>query len=191
MAALAQLLAIFLIFISSHAAKAGPIVAGDVVVTTAPADLQVAAGSASRAGSQPAGSLGIAAVRAVVAGVDWWQVDFFAGVDGWLRESRVTAAYFPPPEASGGWRSLASLNATPTALRQADILRLAGVDWSRLLRARQYSASFATGDALLVIRNGLTLVRVDPLWLQGVYGLVILVAITIDAFVVRRTGRPR
>ena len=44
---------------------------------------------------------------------------------------------------------------------------------------------------LLVIRNGLTLVRVDPLWLQGVYGLVILVAITIDAFVVRRTRRPR
>ncbi|MGE3741373.1 MAG: ABC transporter, partial [Geminicoccaceae bacterium] len=44
---------------------------------------------------------------------------------------------------------------------------------------------------LLVIRNGLTLVRVDPLWLQGVYGLVILVAITIDAFVVRRTMRPR
>ena len=30
---------------------------------------------------------------------------------------------------------------------------------------------------LLVIKNGLTLVRVDPLWLQGVYGLVILVAI--------------
>ena len=44
---------------------------------------------------------------------------------------------------------------------------------------------------LLVIRNGLTLVRVDPLWLQGVYGLVILVAITIDAFVVRRTRRQR
>ena len=42
---------------------------------------------------------------------------------------------------------------------------------------------------LLVIRNGLTLVRVDPLWLQGVYGLVILVAITIDAFVIRRTRR--
>jgi rhamnose transport system permease protein/rhamnose transport system ATP-binding protein len=44
------------------------------------------------------------------------------------------------------------------------------------------------GLTLLVIRNGLTLVRVDPLWLQGVYGLVILGAITIDAFV---TGRPR
>src|ERR1044072_9308571 len=28
---------------------------------------------------------------------------------------------------------------------------------------------------LLVIQNGLTLARVDPLWLQGVYGLVILV----------------
>ena len=41
---------------------------------------------------------------------------------------------------------------------------------------------------LLVIRNGLTLVRVDPLWLQGVYGLVILVAIGIDALVVRRAA---
>jgi rhamnose transport system ATP-binding protein len=39
------------------------------------------------------------------------------------------------------------------------------------------------GLTLLIIRNGLTLVRVDPLWLQGVYGLVILAAITIDAFV--------
>ena len=44
---------------------------------------------------------------------------------------------------------------------------------------------------LLVIRNGLTLVRVDPLWLQGVYGLVILVAIAIDAFVARRASGPR
>ncbi|HTN60462.1 MAG TPA: ATP-binding cassette domain-containing protein [Devosia sp.] len=39
---------------------------------------------------------------------------------------------------------------------------------------------------LLVINNGLTLVRVDPLWLQGVYGLVILAAIGIDAYVARR-----
>jgi len=39
---------------------------------------------------------------------------------------------------------------------------------------------------LLVIRNGLILVRVDPLWLQAVYGLVILAAITIDALVARR-----
>lgn len=40
---------------------------------------------------------------------------------------------------------------------------------------------------LLVIRNGLILVRVDPLWLQGVYGLVILAAVTIDALVARRS----
>lgn len=40
---------------------------------------------------------------------------------------------------------------------------------------------------LLVIRNGLTLVRVDPLWLQGVYGLVILVAIFVDAKVAERS----
>ncbi|MBV9286625.1 MAG: ATP-binding cassette domain-containing protein [Hyphomicrobiales bacterium] len=40
---------------------------------------------------------------------------------------------------------------------------------------------------LLVIQNGLTLVRVDPLWLQGVYGLVILAAVAIDALVGRRS----
>ena len=44
---------------------------------------------------------------------------------------------------------------------------------------------------LLVIRNGLTLVRVDPLWLQGVYGLVILIAIGIDTFVARRATTRR
>ena len=44
---------------------------------------------------------------------------------------------------------------------------------------------------LLVIRNGLTLVRVDPLWLQGVYGLVILIAIGIDTFVARRAATRR
>jgi rhamnose transport system ATP-binding protein len=41
---------------------------------------------------------------------------------------------------------------------------------------------------LLVIRNGLILVRVDPLWLQGVYGLVILAAIGLDAIVQRKTA---
>ena len=40
---------------------------------------------------------------------------------------------------------------------------------------------------LLVIQNGLTLVRVDPLWLQGVYGVVILAAVAIDAMVGRRS----
>jgi len=44
---------------------------------------------------------------------------------------------------------------------------------------------------LLVINNGLTLVRVDPLWLQGVYGLVILAAIGIDAYVARRGAAGR
>lgn len=44
---------------------------------------------------------------------------------------------------------------------------------------------------LLVIRNGLTLVRVDPLWLQGVYGLVILVAIFVDAKVAQRGEQAR
>ena len=44
---------------------------------------------------------------------------------------------------------------------------------------------------LLVIRNGLTLVRIDPLWLQGVYGLVILVAIFVDAKVAQRGENAR
>lgn len=44
---------------------------------------------------------------------------------------------------------------------------------------------------LLIINNGLTLVRVDPLWLQGVYGLVILAAIGIDALVARRAAGKR
>lgn len=41
---------------------------------------------------------------------------------------------------------------------------------------------------LLIIRNGLTLVRVDPLWLQGIYGLVIIAAIGVDATVNRRSA---
>lgn len=40
---------------------------------------------------------------------------------------------------------------------------------------------------LLVIQNGLTLVRVDPLWLQGVYGVVILLAVGVDTLMARQT----
>ena len=42
---------------------------------------------------------------------------------------------------------------------------------------------------LLAIQNGLTLVRVNPLWLPGIYGLVIVLAIVLDAFVSRRATR--
>ena len=44
---------------------------------------------------------------------------------------------------------------------------------------------------LLVIQNGLTLVRVDPLWLEGMYGLVILLAVGIDTLVGRRAEHSR
>ena len=40
---------------------------------------------------------------------------------------------------------------------------------------------------LLIIRNGLILIRVDPLWLEGVYGLVILGAVTINLIATRRS----
>ena len=44
---------------------------------------------------------------------------------------------------------------------------------------------------LLVVQNGLAVVRVDPLWLPAVYGAVILAAVAVDAFVRRRrAGRP-
>jgi len=41
---------------------------------------------------------------------------------------------------------------------------------------------------LLVIQTGLPLARVNSLWLEGVYGLVILLAVTIDAFVAKATN---
>ena len=44
------------------------------------------------------------------------------------------------------------------------------------------------GLLLLVIQNGLTLVRIDPLWLQGIYGLVIIAAVTVDTLVARRAA---
>jgi rhamnose transport system ATP-binding protein len=44
---------------------------------------------------------------------------------------------------------------------------------------------------LLVIQNGLTLVRVDPLWLEGMYGLVILLAVGVDTLVGRRAEHSR
>jgi rhamnose transport system ATP-binding protein len=44
------------------------------------------------------------------------------------------------------------------------------------------------GLLLLVIQNGLTLVRIDPLWLQGIYGLVIISAVTIDTLIARRAA---
>jgi ribose/xylose/arabinose/galactoside ABC-type transport system permease subunit/ABC-type multidrug transport system ATPase subunit len=50
----------------------------------------------------------------------------------------------------------------------------------------------ALGSVLLLfIQNGLTLARVDPLWLQGVYGLVILGAVAVDALASRRIRRDR
>jgi ribose transport system ATP-binding protein/rhamnose transport system ATP-binding protein len=42
---------------------------------------------------------------------------------------------------------------------------------------------------LLAIRNALILMRVDPLWVQGVYGLVILGAVVLDSAVARHTQR--
>src|ERR1700678_2511362 len=57
------------------------------------------------------------------------------------------------------------------------------------IRGRAGTALGVTLGALmlLIIRNGLILIRVDPLWLEGVYGLVILGAVTINLIATRRS----
>ena len=43
--------------------------------------------------------------------------------------------------------------------------------------------------ALLVIKNALTLAKVDPQYLQAFYGAAILLAITVDQVIARRARR--
>jgi CubicO group peptidase (beta-lactamase class C family) len=70
-------------------------------------------------------------------------------------------AYFPPPEASGGWRSLVVRNQTPTAAQKTAIRNTAQIDWDLLKLANDYSRSFTTSSRVLVIRNG---------WIAGEWG---------------------
>ena len=70
-------------------------------------------------------------------------------------------AYYPAPEASGGWRRLVAINATPTAAEKANILAVTGIDWDLLKVARDYSEALAS-SSVLVIRNG---------WVAGEWGV--------------------
>lgn len=70
-------------------------------------------------------------------------------------------AYFPAPEAAGGWRRLVGADLEPSPGEQARIRRLAGIDWPRLASAFAYSESFGARSALLVIRHG---------WIAGEWG---------------------
>ncbi|TAK55092.1 MAG: class A beta-lactamase-related serine hydrolase [Gammaproteobacteria bacterium] len=62
------------------------------------------------------------------------------------------AQYFPPSEASGGWRRLVSANTTPTSTQKTNIRATAGLDWDILKQA--WDATSQYGGTFLVIRNG-------------------------------------
>jgi CubicO group peptidase (beta-lactamase class C family) len=70
-------------------------------------------------------------------------------------------AYFPPSEASGGWRSLVVRNQTPTATQKTKIRTTAQIDWDKLKLAHDYSRTFTASSRVLVIRNG---------WIAGEWG---------------------
>jgi len=72
----------------------------------------------------------------------------------------VSDPYYPAPESGGGWRSLVTINATPSSGDKANILAVTGIDWDLLKVARDYSEALAPGT-VLVIRNG---------WVAGEWG---------------------
>ncbi|MCH5377149.1 MAG: hypothetical protein JJ992_24570, partial [Planctomycetes bacterium] len=70
------------------------------------------------------------------------------------RSAAASAAYFPPPEAAGGWRTLVPVNAEPSAEQKRQVREHAGLDWDALAQAWRYTASFKTPNNLLIIRHG-------------------------------------
>lgn len=78
-----------------------------------------------------------------------------------LAAPKPRIAYFPPPESAGGWRRLVGTDQEPSPGEQAEIRRLAGIDWPTLAQAFAYSESFGARSALLVIRRG---------WIAGEWG---------------------
>ncbi len=78
-----------------------------------------------------------------------------------LASPRPRVAYFPPPESAGGWRRLVGTDLEPSPGEQAEIRRLAGIDWPSLAEAFAFSEGFGARSALLVIRRG---------WIAGEWG---------------------
>lgn len=78
-----------------------------------------------------------------------------------LAAPKPRVAYFPPPESAGGWRRLVGTDLEPSPGEQAEIRRLAGIDWPSLAEAFAFSEGFGARSALLVIRRG---------WIAGEWG---------------------
>jgi hypothetical protein len=62
--------------------------------------------------------------------------------------------YYPPPESQGGWRTLVTKNAVPTAEQKSAVRNTAGLDTDRLVEAWNYTQSLGQRQSLLVIRHG-------------------------------------
>jgi CubicO group peptidase (beta-lactamase class C family) len=64
------------------------------------------------------------------------------------------AAYFPPPESKGGWRSLLPAKGEPSAAQKTEIARTAGVDWDKLKDAWELNVQTDGASGLVVVRKG-------------------------------------
>ena len=70
------------------------------------------------------------------------------------RQRPALAAYFPPPEDRGGWRSLLPERGEPDAEQKAKLREAAGVDWDKLREAWRHNEAAPGASGLLVIRRG-------------------------------------
>jgi CubicO group peptidase (beta-lactamase class C family) len=70
-------------------------------------------------------------------------------------------AYFPPPESSGGWRSLVTPNQVPSAAQRASIAQIAGMDADGLVAAKDLLVPYGVGS-FLVIRRGWVVLEWGP-----------------------------
>jgi len=117
-------------------------------------------------GTQLLDALGTIIAGPVAAdGFNWWRVNYDSGPDGWSiedwLEQPASSGYYPVPDSSGGWRSLVTINATPSAAQKTGIRETAGIDWDLLESAWNFSETVGPGSTVLVIRRG---------WIAGEWG---------------------
>jgi len=67
-----------------------------------------------------------------------------------LVPQMTEAIYYPTPEIEGGWRSLVSLNETPSAEEKQKLTQTTDLDWDKLYEAWKYCESFGGTNSLLV-----------------------------------------
>lgn len=156
-------LAMALLLFSAAGAAADHLEVGAKIMTRGDTAARVSASSsATQLGSGHVGVVGTIVDGPMASGGNtWWKVDYQGPLIGWSPQSQIEPAYFPPSESAGGWRSLVSLNATPTATQKTNVRNKAELDWDKLKLANDYSHSFDSQATLLVIRNG---------WVAGEWG---------------------